>query len=105
MQGVIERGINCPNPAVPQAAWDNYAYDVRANYAYELSLALDATRLVDHLNLVLTAGQLSPATRTLMVNALEATPLSASSDATARNRRVWAAILMVMGCPEYLIQK
>ncbi|MCM3563007.1 DUF1800 domain-containing protein [Hydrogenophaga intermedia] len=105
MQGAIERGIQCPNPSVPEAAWNNPAYDVRANYAYELSLALDAGRLVDHLSLVLTAGQISPATRAVMVNALEATPLNASSDATARNRRVWAAILMVMGCPEYLIQK
>lgn len=105
MQNVIERGINCPNPAVPEAAYNNYAYDVRANYAYELSLALDAGALVDHLNLVLTAGQLSTTTRNLMVSTLESTPLSASSDATARNRRVWAAIFMVMGCPEYLIQK
>jgi len=105
MQGVIERGINCPNPAVPQAAWNNYAYDVKANYAAELALALDATALVNHLDLVLTAGQLSSATRSVIVNALEATPLTASSTADARNRRVWAAILLVMGCPEYLIQK
>lgn len=105
MQGVIERGINCPNPAVPEAAWNNYAYDVRANYAYELSLSLNAGNLVDHLNLVLTAGQLSATTRNLIVNALDATPLNASSSADARNRRVWAAILMVMGCPEYLVQK
>ncbi len=105
MQGVIERGINCPNPAVPEAAWNNYAYDVRANYAYELSLVLNAGNLVDHLNLVLTAGQLSSTTRNLIVNTLESTPLTASSNADARNRRVWAAIFMVLGCPEYLIQK
>lgn len=105
MQGVIERGINCPNPAVPEAAWNNYAYDVRANYANELALVLNAGALVDHLNLVLAAGQISGTTRNLMVNALESTALNASSNADARNRRVWAAILMVMACPEYLIQK
>jgi uncharacterized protein (DUF1800 family) len=105
MQGVIERGINCPNPAVPEAAWNNYAYDVRANYAHELSLALNAGALVDHLNLALAAGQLSATTRNLIVSALESTPLTTSSDSTARNRRVWAAIFMVMGCPEYLVQK
>jgi uncharacterized protein (DUF1800 family) len=105
MQGVIERGINCPNPAVPEAAYNNYAYDVRANYANELALVLNAGALVDHLNLVLAAGQISGATRNLMVSALESTALNASSNADARNRRVWAAILMVMACPEYLIQK
>ncbi len=105
MQGVIERGINCPNPTVPEASWTNYVYDVKANYATELALALDATALVNHLDLVLTAGQLSSATRSVIVNALQATPLTASSSADARNRRVWAAILLVMGCPEYLVQK
>lgn len=105
MQGVIERGINCPNPAVPQAAYNNYAYDVRANYSRELALVTDAAALVDHLNLVLAAGRLSPATRTTMVNALQATTVTASSSADVKNRRVWAAIFMVMACPEYLIQK
>ena len=105
MQGVIERGINCPNPGVPYAAWNNYAYDVKANYARELALVTNAAALVDHLNLVLAAGQISPATRTLMVNALNATTVTAGSSADAKNRRVWAAVLMVMACPEYLIQK
>jgi hypothetical protein len=105
MQGVIERGISCPNPAVPYAAWNNYAYDVKANYARELALVTNATALVNHLNLVLAAGQISPATRTLMVNALNATNVTASSSADAKNRRVWAAVLMVMACPEYLVQK
>src|SRR5690606_11443100 len=105
MQGVIERGINCPNPAVPQAAYNNYAYDVRANYSRELALVTDAAALIDHLNLVLAAGRLSPATRTTMVNALQATTVTATSSADVKNRRVWAAIFMVMACPEYLIQK
>ncbi|MBX3609473.1 MAG: DUF1800 domain-containing protein [Hydrogenophaga sp.] len=105
MQSVIERGINCPNPGVPQAAYNNYAYDVQANYYRELALVTDAAALIDHLNLVLTAGRISPASRTIMVNALEATPVTAASSATVKNRRVWAAVFMVMGCPEYLIQK
>lgn len=105
LQGVIERGINCPSPGVPQAAYTNYVYDVRANYSRELALVNDARALVRHLNVVLAAGQISLATQDLMVSALDATPLTASSSLEARNRRVWAAILMVMGCPEYLVQK
>jgi uncharacterized protein (DUF1800 family) len=105
MQSVIERGINCPNPAVPQAAWDNYAYDVQANYTRELALVADATALVNHVCLVLAADQISSASRQVMVAALNATPVTTASTDTVKRRRVWAAILMVMACPEYLIQK
>jgi len=105
MQSVIERGINCPNPGVPQAAYNNYAYDVVASYASELALVTNATALVNHLALILTAGQLSANSRQLMVTALDATPVTASSTDTVKRRRVWAAILMVMASAEYLIQK
>ncbi|MDP3110063.1 DUF1800 family protein [Hydrogenophaga sp.] len=107
MQDVIERGINCPNPAVPQAAWNNYQYDVKAGYARELALAADATALVRHLSLVLCAGQIAPnsANEQLMVNALNATAVTANSATDVKLRRVWAAVLMVMACPQYLIQK
>jgi len=105
MQGVIERGINCPEPGVPQAAWTNYAYDVQANYSRELALVADATALVNHVCLVLAANQISSASRATMVSALNATPVTTASSDTLKRRRIWATILMVMACPEYLIQK
>lgn len=107
MQDAIERGIRCPEPGVPQAAYTNYLYDVKASYTQELSLVTDATALVRHLSLVLTAGQIAPnsANEQLMVNALNATPVTATSTADVKLRRVWAAVLMVMACPQYLIQK
>ena len=107
MQDVIQRGINCPEPGVPQAAYTNYQYDVKATYSRELSLVTDATALVRHLSLVLTAGQIAPGSdnELLMVNALNATPVTASSSADVKQRRVWAAVLMIMACPQYLIQK
>lgn len=105
MQGVIEKGINCPEPGVPQAAWANSAYDVQANYSRELALVADATALVNHVCLVLAAGQISSASRATMVSALNATPVTTASTDVVKRRRVWAAILMVMACPEYLIQK
>ncbi len=107
MQDAIERGIRCPEPGVPQAAWTNQQYDVKASYSRELSLVTDATALVRHLSLVLTAGQIAPGSdnELLMVNALNATPVTASSNADVKLRRVWAAVLMVMACPQYLIQK
>ena len=105
MQGVIERGINCPNPAVPQAAYNNYLYDVKATYARELALVTDANALINHLSLVLCAGQLSSESRGYMLTALNATNVTSASTADVKLRRVYAAVLMVMACPEYLIQK
>ena len=107
MQDVIQRGINCPEPGVPQAAYTNYQYDVKATYSREMSLVTDATALIRHLSLVLTAGQIAPGSdnELLMVNALNATPVTASSSADVKQRRVWAAVLMIMACPQYLIQK
>ena len=107
MQDVIQRGINCPEPGVPQAAYTNYLYDVKATYSRELSLVTDATALVRHLSLVLCASQVAPGSdnELLMVTALNATPVTASSSTDVKLRRVWAAVLMIMACPQYLIQK
>ena len=71
----------------------------------ELALALDATALVKRLNLLLCAGQLSASTQTVIVNALLGVTVNANSSATLKRQRVCAAVLMVMACPEYLIQK
>lgn len=105
MQSVILRGINCPKPGVPEAAYKEYAYDVKPTYAAELALVTDAAALVRHLSLVLCAGQISDATQTIMVTALNATPVTATSTDTVKLNRVAAAVLMVMGSAEYLIQK
>lgn len=99
MQGVIERGLLITN-GVP---------DIAATYSRELAQVNDAVALVDHVCLVLAAGQVSPASRAIMVTALNATPIPTTGTAAnielARKRRVFAAIFMVMGCPEYLVQK
>ncbi len=99
MQGVIENGLLRTNN-VP---------DIAASYSRELALVNDAVALVDHVCLVLAAGQVSPASRAIMVTALNATPIPTTGTAAnidlARRRRVYAAIFMVMGCPEYLVQK
>ncbi|WP_291012234.1 DUF1800 domain-containing protein [Hydrogenophaga sp.] len=92
MQRTIEFGTGTSN-------------NVTADYSRELALVGDATALVNHLCLTLAAGQVSADSRTIMVNALNARAITANSSATDRNRRVWAAVLMVMGCPEYLVQK
>jgi uncharacterized protein (DUF1800 family) len=105
LQDIIRNGINCPEPTVPQAAYTNYSRDVTASYTEELALVNDAAGLVARLNLLLCAGQLSAATQTVVVNALNATPLSAASTAAQKLDRVAAAVFLVMASAEYLVQK
>ena len=90
MQNLIQNGINS---------------DLKAAYTSELGLVTDASALLARLNLILCAGQLSSATRTLVVNALNANAVTSTSSASAKLNRVAAAVLLVMASPEYLAQK
>eukprot|EP01041_Mallomonas_annulata_P018709 gene18709-37749_t len=90
MMGVIDSGLN--------------SGDIKAAYTTELTLVLDPAALVRRLNLLLCAGQLSASTQTVIVNALLGVTVNANSSATLKRQRVCAAVLMVMACPEYLIQ-
>jgi uncharacterized protein (DUF1800 family) len=106
LQEVQEGGIYVASPAgAPNPFEGPYEQDIIASFARELEIVLDAAALVARLNLVLCAGRLSPATVTIMVNALNATPLTAGSGDYQKISRVRAAVLMVLGCAEYLIQK
>jgi len=91
MMGVIDSGFN--------------SRDIYAAYSTELTLVLDPAALVRRLNLLLCAGQLSPATQTAIANGLLGVAVNSGSSATIKRQRVCAAVLMVMACPEYLIQK
>jgi uncharacterized protein (DUF1800 family) len=85
-----------------QALIQSGAGDARANYADILTKAADAQALVDEVNLVLAAGQLSATSLATIRTAVE------SISATATNgpiNRVYTAILLVMAAPEYIAQK
>ena len=88
LQNVISNGIN--------------SGDVKATYANELPLATDANALVARVQLLLCAGQLSTASQTLIVNAVNAMP---SGTDTQKRNRVCAAVLLVMASADYLVQK
>lgn len=88
MQSVISNGLS--------------SGDIKASYVAELALAADATALLNRLNLLLCAGQLSAASQTVILSALNA--MVAATDAQKRNR-VYAGVLMVMAAVDYLVQK
>jgi uncharacterized protein (DUF1800 family) len=79
--------------------------DVNVTYASELALVLDPAALVRRLNLLLTGNQLSAATLALITNALATPVVTATSADNVKLNRVYAAVLMVMASPQYLIQK
>ena len=106
MQTTIRSGIFVNAPDLPQSTSNaTNGYDITAAYTAELALVTDATALVKRLNLLLCAGQMSAATQTLIVTALNATAVTASSTDSAKRDRVAAAVLLVMASSEYLIQK
>ncbi|MQA21706.1 DUF1800 domain-containing protein [Rugamonas rivuli] len=76
--------------------------DVLPDYGTLLPLAANGQQLVDEINLVLAAGQLSSATVGLIRGAIDT--MSAKTDAALRNR-IYAALTMVMAAPEYLVQQ
>lgn len=106
MTETIRGGLWADGPNVPYG--DSNAtdgYDIKASYSAELAIVIDATALVNRLNLLLCAGQLSAATRTLFINALNATRITATSSSGRKLDRIASAVLLVMASAEYLIQK
>lgn len=79
--------------------------DVNAAYASEQALVLDPTALVQRLNLLLTGNQLPAATQALIVGALANPVVTDKSTDAVKLNRIYAAVLLVMASPSYLIQK
>jgi len=68
-----------------------------ANFSSEVALAGTPDALLDRLNLLLMAGQLTPSTRATVRSAMAAMPNN--------EYRVAAAIRLLMASPEYIVQK
>jgi uncharacterized protein (DUF1800 family) len=104
MTAVIGAGIGfsyVTDPANPKNSYSNSS--ITAQYTQELAQttngAIDPTKLVNRLNLIMCANQLSTSTVNAFVSALTSMSNAASLD------KVKYATLMVMSSPEYLVQK
>ena len=75
------------------------------DYSAEMLIANDSSALVNLIDLLLSGGQLSQATRDRIKQAVDSITLPATDDAEARFKRVAAAIVLTMVSPQYLIQK
>lgn len=85
-----------------QSLIQNGTGDVRADYTAILTKATDAAALVSDVNTLLAAGQLSSATVTAIVNAVNSI---GTTTPALLNSRVYVAILLTMASPDYLAQK
>lgn len=107
MQYVIQEGIYVSSPEALEAYPENGSWeaDIVSTYTRQLQLVNDPPALVDHLALLLCAGQLSTPTRQTIVTALQSIAVDPKKPAEGRRNRVGAAIFLIMASAEYLIQK
>jgi len=70
------------------------------DFTYELSLAADPENLIDHLDVVLLSGNLSDASRTLLIDHLTGIP----DTPEGLSQRVRDAATLIMASPDYLVQ-
>ncbi len=78
----------------------NGAGDAKPNYSALTTIAADSQALLNELNLVLAAGQISAATISQMKTALDTIPTTTTAGTL---NRIYAAIVLVMASPEYLV--
>ncbi|MFC0350751.1 DUF1800 family protein [Undibacterium danionis] len=82
--------------------------DVKADYSTLTSLANTPDQLINEIDLLLTAGQMSSNLRSQILAAINSVTIPsspASSADTARLNRVYLSIYLTMASPEYLVQK
>ncbi len=82
-----------------------WARDVKARYSAELDLAEDSTALLDRLDLMLTGGQLSQNARDVIQSAMDDQAVTATSDDSAKLRRIHTGVFLIMISNDYLVQK
>ena len=79
-----------------------WANDIRGDYSAMLALRGNAAAIINEINVTLAAGQLS-LTTTAKLTAAISTISTATADGL--KTQLYAAITLVMSCPEYLVQK
>jgi hypothetical protein len=79
--------------------------DIVPDYSSEMAFAQDGNALVQHLNLLFCAGQMSDATHQAISLALGQVNLQPNASVDARRQQVARALLLVMSSPDYLVQR
>lgn len=85
-----------------QRAVANGINDLSADYGALLMKADDTASLLDELNIVLAAGRLDVATVAALRAAVDTMPKGTD---TARKNRIYAALVLVLASPDFIVQK
>jgi uncharacterized protein (DUF1800 family) len=105
---VIQDVINAGTGETPSGGTGR---DVRSAYTAEIALAENAGSLVDRMNLLLFAGQMTPTLQARLNAAVSAIAIPAATGTnqtaidTARLNRAKTAVFFSMIAPEYLVQR
>ena len=83
-----------------QAVIANGSGEAKPDYSSLTAIAADSQALLNELNLVLAANQISAATIAQMKTALDTISTSTSAGV---NNRIYAALVLVMASPDYLV--
>ena len=94
MRSAVQNGLGSGSPR-----------DIQPDYTAELALADNADLLIDRVSLLLTAGSMSAATRTIVRDAINSIAMPTTNQATARQNRVRLAVFFTLSSPDYLVQK
>lgn len=90
-----------------EGVWD--AFSPRLHLDRERELSKNPAELLDHLNLILMAGQMSEPMYALILNHLNTNKVNPTWDETgqmwARDTLVYEAMFLVMASPEYAVQR
>lgn len=95
--------VNFMHAAVQAEFWP--FEDVELDYSTEMALAEDSASLLAHLELLLTANQLTDDVRATILSALDDQPISATSSQNQRITKVRTAVLLIMTSSDYLVQR
>jgi uncharacterized protein (DUF1800 family) len=98
--------LNFMRDAIPNGA--GTSRDIKADYTSLIALADMPDKLLDQVNLLMMANQMSSNLRTQILAAINSVTISTSNTANAdiaKKNRVYLSIFLTMASPEYLVQQ
>ena len=95
--------VNFMSQVIRGRGW--HSRDVQPRYRQELAIAHDSVKLLDRLDLLLTGGQLTGASRDAILPALDSLTVTQTSSEDDKLKRIHIAVLLVMSTYDYLIQR
>ena len=108
LEDILVNGIWVRAPELITSPSDKTAtdgFDIAPDYTAEMNLVGNAPALFARLNMLLCAGQLSDATLKDMINVFVVDKTNSASNDNNKRSYVAKAIMFVMCCAEYLVQK